>query len=1126
MKFETEQLWKIINKFITKKYLIRHQIESYDTFLTKYVRDIITENNPITLEKKIDENESIKYIINLENITYGDPVFTDNNGKLNIMYPENARKMNMTYTTALCIDLNMNATHYKDGNIIETQNVSNKNEIIGHIPLMIGSKFCKLKDKKNSEKCSYDKGGYFIINGSDKVVISQERMADNNLHTFKMKDGKYSHVCEVRTNKDMTKMANVFRVKYLSKDGIRGACLLRCSFNNLKDDISLLSLFKYLGAENDTEILKYILGNSKDIKEYIELLKPSFVEYNEIVIENKGDLTEFYKKHLLKKTIDFKYIVDNKVLNALKTNKEKMFYIGHMTKTLLDNILGKIKESDRDNFINKRIETPGILMAQLFRQLYRNMTKAFKKTIFKDNSKGLDLNINKFIKKSIIDNGLKHALSTGNWNSKVGVENKKVGIAQVLNRLTFSATLSHLRRMNAPIGKKGKMIEPRKLHNSQYGYICPAETPEGHGVGLLKNMSLSTQITPYSNSESVKQLLRDMETFTKIEDISPEMVDTQSKVFVNGLYYGITIDACETINFLKSRRREGKLNYSNSFVFKIKENKIKIYTDEGRCTRPLLIVKDNKLDITEEDFDKINKGDFDWKYLLNNGIIEFLDISEQETAMIAITQDNLSDKYIKFTHCEIHPSLMLGVCASLIPFPDHNQSPRNAYQSSMCKQAIGIDSQDVFQRMDTINHVLHYPQRPIVYTQASEILGFNEMPAGENLIIAIAMHGGYNMEDSVIVNRGSIERGLFHSTSYRTYKTEEKRDMTALSEEKFCIPDKNVCLGLRNGSYSKLNKNGLPIINSKVDGNDIIIGKMTPIINKRFSKKKDITYKDTSVQLRHNEDGYVDKVEMTHNQDGYRLVKVKVRSHRVPEMADKMASRHGQKGTIGLIMNEEDMPFTEDGVTPDVIINPCCMPSRMTIAQLIECVMSKIGATKGKFFDGTPFENVKMEDLVKEIEETGFEGSGYETMYSGETGEQLKSKIFIGPTYYQRLKHMVKDKMHARATGPNSILTRQALEGRSREGGLRLGEMETNCQNSHGAAYFLKQKTFDDSDKFEVHLCDKCNQIGVVNEEENIYFCKNCDNKSEFSKVNMPYASKLLWMELKAMSMVPKFHTK
>jgi DNA-directed RNA polymerase II subunit RPB2 len=1117
-KLTYNDIWKIIELFLTKKNgneLIKHQIESYDLFLEKYIKDIIEENNPFIIKKYTnkDQKKYHKYTIIINNVRYSTPIYNDKNNKINIMYPENARKKNLTYTIPLCVDIFLTIEHIKNDKVIDIYKEKYKNKILGNIPLMVGSKYCNSK-----KRSKYDKGGYFIINGSDKVIVSQERMCDNIPLIFKLKDNKYSHFIEVRCNKNMTRMANVFKIKITKNSRI-----LKTEFNNLKDDISLLILFKKLGAKTDKEILEYILGNNiKDNNEYVELLKPSFIELNKI-LDTIDNIDLYIKKFLINKTITIDYLFDTKVLTHIK-KKHKLYYLGYITKKLLDNLLDRCDISDRDNFFNKRIETSGILMAQLFKKVYKNTLKAFKGSILKDVIKNFDININKYIKTSIIDNGLKFSLSTGNWNAKIGSDSKKIGVAQVLNRLTYSSTLSHLRRLNAPIGKNGKLIDPRKLHNSQYGYICVAESPEGHSVGLVKNLALSTNISTYSNPLIIENLLIDKDVI-QLDNIHPKDIDKKyTKILLNGVYFGITNKPDEIINYLKSLRRKGRLSYNISFSFKININEIIIFTDEGRLLRPFFIVENNKLLLSDEDIKKIKDKTITWLYLLKNGIIEYLDINEIETSFIAINQKKLNDKK-QYTHCEIHPSLIFGICASLVPFPEHNQAPRVVYQCAQGKQAIGINSTNVFNRIDTLCHILHYPQKPIVYTKTSDIIGMNDLPAGDNLIVAIATHTGFNQEDSVIFNRGAIERGLFHITFYRSYKTEEKKDMSALAEEKFCIPDKSKCIGIRQGSYINLNPDGMIREGSVVKGGDIIIGKMTPDIKKQYSSKKNLKYKDTSIQLRHNEEGIIDKVEVTYNADGYKLAKVKVRSIRIPEIADKVCSRHGQKGTIGLILDEENMPFTEDGIIPDIIINPHAIPSRMTIGQLIESVTGKIGASKGKFIDGTPFNKLDIDNINKEMIELGFDPSGNEVMYNGETGERIKTKIFIGCTYYQRLKHLVHDKIHARAKGPINKLTRQPTEGRSRDGGLRMGNMELDCLNAHGIAYYMQDKYINCSDKYFVYTCDICGLIANVNIEKNIAECKKCFNKSNFSKVSLPYASKLLFYEIGSMGITTRFRT-
>tara|TARA_B110000495_G_C22981896_1_gene577262 strand:- start:111 stop:1568 length:1458 start_codon:yes stop_codon:yes gene_type:complete len=483
---------------------------------------------------------------------------------------------------------------------------------------------------------------------------------------------------------------------------------------------------------------------------------------------------------------------------------------------------------------------------------------------------------------------------------------------------------------------------------------------------------------------------------------------------------------------------------------------------------------------------------------------------------------NINDNHSKnnSTHAEIHPSLILGALASCIPFPHHNQSPRNTYQSAMGKQAVGVHCTNYNKRYDTFSHVLSSPQRPLIETKMMKYLNADKLPNGINVVVAIATYGGYNQEDSIIFNKSSIDRGLFSSTFYRTYKEEEKKNQLSGEEEKFCRPDKERLLFPKPCNYSKINDEGFVDENKFVGDNDILIGKVIP-----FKGNKDFDYKDSSISLRRNESGFVDKNHITTNGDGYKICKTRIRSFRKPEIGDKFSSRHGQKGTIGMIYPAEDMPFTSSGIIPDIIINPHAIPSRMTIAQLIECILGKVCCETGNIGDGTAFNQVSVKEVTNMLLKAGHEKNGNEILYNGFTGEQIKTQIFMGPTYYQRLKHMSGDKIHSRATGPIVTMTRQPAEGRSSHGGLRFGEMERDCMIAHGTSNFLKERMMDVSDKYHVFICCGCNMPAIANPDDNIYECKNCNNYKHFKKVELPYSCKLLMQELQCMNIAPRFIT-
>ncbi len=1765
-RFE-EVTWSIIRDYFLNgngNQLVKHQIESYNDFLLRKLDQIIKGFNPIEIQHQYlgQELDCFKYIlvIEIKSPTLAKPIIYEKDGSTKVMTPNDARLRNFTYASSMTVDIDILIKVFDEEN--KVYNIEQKqinNVLLGKIPIMVRSNYCILSDPScvlNGNECKYDYGGYFIINGNEKVVISQDRISENKTYVFlNNKPGVYSHIAEIRSvHENRLGIPKIATLKLSSKSNQYGH-YIRVNIHHIKHDIPLFVLFKALGLSNDKEIIQYIVHDIDNVDNIslISELAGSVEEANDVMCQR--DALEYLVKYL-NITGHPKEFMSNKVyrLNVVREVLEREFlphvgcsfgkkalYLGFMTNKLLKCFLGMREYDDRDSYINKRVDTTGVLMANLLRQYYGKVIKDMRNMIQKEINGGgwkasgkfsnviNKINISKIIRSNIIDSGLRYALATGNWGIK---SNKnKQGVAQVLNRMTYPATISHLRRVNTPIEKSGKLVQPRKLHPTQWGIICPCEcfdpetpillwngavmkakdirvgdrliddngnqvrvkstcsgfktmyevvpekknflphtvtdnhiltlkarnhtrnpnkssnkfkyrffdkeslsyvyksfdnekdldafksqiddvvditiekflslpldvqkelylfksaginweykevaldpyilgmwlgdglstgygfvtadmelldkwiewgkkndatvkhcrryqytlsstinntqsgiscnktekaplkkllekydlvknkhipldylvndrktrlavlaglidtdgsvranghevritqgeanyqiiydaeflarslgfschmsdgvcsytvdgekrrrpykeltitgqylyeiptvlqrkklnmfenptsvkkcssylqssfklvkkdiqpfvgwqldgngrfllsdmsivhnTPEGASVGLVKNMSMMASISISSSSHHVRELL--------VEDLGVELykheniVDfgRKSIVIVNGDIIGVHDDPATLYKSLKALKRKGCFNIYTAIVWNILQNEINICTEGGRCLRPLYVInEDTGRSFIEENAEAEKMS---WTELMTRGYIEFLDVEETNTSMIAmkLADTNKGRKgslaAIKYTHLEMHPSLILGALASCIPFSDHNQAPRNCYQASQGKQALGVYATNFLHRFDTVAHVMHYPQKPLVRTEMSTILNSDNLPSGINAIVAIATYTGFNQEDSIIMNKSAVERGLFTSGYYRTFKEQNNKNHSNGEEEFFCKPD-STTRASKPFNFDKLNDDGFVPENTFVTSGDAIIGKCMPQKNGNV-----ITYKDTSVPMKDNDSGYIDrncyhdKYFTNVNGEGYTFAKVRIRNVREPTIGDKFSARSAQKGTVGMMYNQEDMPFTKDGIVPDLIMNPHAIPSRMTIGQLIECIMGKACAMMGAYGDGSPFNEHSMEDIASALEACGMEKYGNEILYNSRTGEMMECDIFMGPTFYQRLKHMTADKQHcltgdhevlvkdpesqestwklitevtvddyvailcddgslkyeqplevlsfdyngdlihvegdqldllttpnhrmwvsydgdpegfmeardldltctflknfeknvdtvareimemyldmsgryitkdkekaekfaimcfhaglsadllevgdtihvivnktdstnkpymdqlntvegfqgkvyclrvssevfyvrrngkacwtgnSRAyNGPIVMMTRQPAEGRARSGGLRLGEMELECNWAHGIFHFLKERLMECSDNYRMFVCKQCGFMANVNPERNVYSCKNCKNITDFSEIRIPYSCKLMMQEVQTMGIGCKLLT-
>ena len=1514
--------------------LVRHQIESYNHFINYQIQRTIQMFNPINIHSDNDFVEShgqyfLEVFISLENFKLYPPQIHENNGATKVMLPQEAKLRNFTYASNMTVDVKIKYvvrnTESMDTPKIIFKTLPKIN--IGKMPIMLKSSICVLTQNKHIDphftgECSLDCGGYFIVKGSEKTVLGQERAAENRIYCFDGKNtAKWNWYAEIKSIPDFKCISpKQIEMMVASKNNGFGHGIY-VTIPRVKQPIELYVLFRALGIISDKEITQYIMLDieSEKQQELVACLQASIIDANKYLTQEDAlrHMTasvaytpiNMDKETGAKKKREFMLdVLNTDLFPHCTTLPQKIYLIGHMAKKLIQTSLGWLPPDDRDSYLNKRIELTGTLLNNLFRNYLNKLVKEMQKQIVREINTGSwrstedyenivnMTNIYKIMKSTTIENGITRALSTGDFSIKQA-NSSKVGVAQVLNRLTYVSSLSHLRRINTPLEKSGELIAPRKLHNTTWGFLCPAETPEGQSIGIVKNISYMGHITIPTNSASLHEYVQPY--ILRVDDATPAQLFDKVKVFVNGAWLGVSERPSELYADMKEKKYKGIINIYTSVVFDYKLMEIRICNDGGRLSRPVLRVKNNHAILTQEIVQAIGRKELMWNDLLTNcriteSVIEYIDPEEQNFSMIAMRAKlgylHDPDMHINYTHCEIHPSTIFGVLCSCIPFPEHNQAPRNTYQAAMGKQAIGVYATNFDQRMDKTAYVLSYPGRPLVDTRLMNFIQLNQIPSGHQIHVAIMTHTGYNQEDSVLVNKGSIDRGLFMATIYHTEKDEDKNIIR--DEIVRCKPDKTKTKGIKFGNYDKLNEHGFIPENSLVENRDVIIAKIVPIKENRNDPTKTIKFEDQSKTFRTTEETYIDKNYTGRNGDGYNFAKVRVRTTRKPVLGDKFcalptqqvltdcgwmeiqdiditrhkvctldtngkmcyefpsakfeydhndklysfknkqlelictlnhklyvqrkvknakyelieaqkvmedhkmvrfqkamenvytdvpticigeveyemdawlqllgmfisdgwcditnrrifitaikdrkrefnksiferlgveysyhadgnyyisgikypnmceelstlsvgalnkrlpeyvwtlsqrqsiilleallqgdgstmqykgedefsrygtislqlandvsrlalhsgwsgiikiaeeptgiarkgvrtlgsragtevsitlqhtyykvsiirkqnqpwiykkdnesnieqlidycgkvfciempsshtyymresthspgliignSSRHGQKGTCGNIIPECDMPFTKDGLRPDIIINPHAIPSRMTIAQLKETLLGKVLLELGMFGDGTSFGNLDIKTIASELQKLGYESYGNEVMYNGLTGEQLETSIFIGPVFYQRLKHMVNDKQHSRSIGPMVNLTRQPAEGRSRDGGFRIGEMERDVMIAHGMSKFCRERLYDASDKYSVYVCKKCGMVAsyndgtknrmYVNADFTVHLCKTCNNTTDFARVEVPYAYKLMAQELQTINVVPRLLT-
>ncbi|MCD6445257.1 DNA-directed RNA polymerase subunit B [Candidatus Bathyarchaeota archaeon] len=1112
-----DDIHTLVRSFLEDKGLVRQHLDSYNEFIDHGLQEVIDEVGEISIE--IPESP---YIVKLGQVWIIDPqtritgpYVTEVDGTKHEIYPMEARLRNLTYAAPVALEM----TPVIDGREQDTELV-----YIGNIPVMLRSKLCFLSQLSREELIAVgedpdDPGGYFIINGSERVMVALEDLAPNRI----IVDVDSKGASPVYQAKVFSTTVG-FRARIELKIKSDGAIYV--SVPGVPAEVPFVIIMRALGIESDKEIAETV-SLEKEIQSELEssfekALGVDTVKDAILYIGNRvahGQIEE-YRIQKAENVIDKNFLPH--IGRTKESRRDKALFLGEMACRAIELKLGRRKPDDKDHFKNKRLRLAGPLLADLFRVAFRNLCRDIKYQLERIGVKGPIINVSAAVRPGIISERLQHALATGNWGRG------RVGVTQLLDRTNRISTLSHLRRLQSPLSRSQPNFEARDLHSTHWGRLCPNETPEGSNCGLVKNLALSAIISVGVNPEKVKQILYDMGV-VPVYEANDELKLTGAKVFVNGNIIGYCDSPEELTKEFRKRRRMGEIstevNIAHLSEVNSKRDEVYVNCDEGRVRRPLIIVENGVPRLKKEHIEKIRSGEWSWEDLVKNGIIEYLDAEEEENTYIALNFEEVTPEH---THVELATYTILGICASIIPYAEHNQSPRNSYQAAMAKQALGIYATNFKQRVDSRSHILHYPQVPLVETELMNVMGYKLRPSGQNCVVAILSFEGYNMEDALIFNKASIERGLARSTFYRIYEAECRQYLGGL-KDKLTIPEPGI-RGYRGEQYYRLlEPDGIIALESKVSGGDVLVGRTSP---PRFLEEykefevKGPSMRDTSVDMRPSEKGIVDEVFITESGEGSKLIKVRVRDQRIPELGDKFASRHGQKGVIGLIVPQEDMPFTEDGIVPDIIINPHAIPSRMTIGHFIESIAGKVAAVRGKPVDGTPFLNEKPDELRKELVKLGFSHSGREVFYNGVTGEKFVADIFVGVVYYQKLHHMVADKIHARARGQVQMLTRQPTEGRARGGGLRFGEMERDCLVGHGAAMLLKDRLLEESDKYVLYVCENCGHIAYYDMKQRKYVCRICGENAKISPVVVSYAFKLLIQELMSLCIDPKLKLK
>ncbi|XP_057522850.1 DNA-directed RNA polymerases IV and V subunit 2-like [Amaranthus tricolor] len=1150
---------KASSAFFKQYGLINHQITSYNTFVRSGIQKVFDAIGEITINPGYDPSKkgedgwryaSIRFgKVELERPMFwtGEKFHADGGKDYINLLPRHARLQNMTYSARLKVETHLQI--YSQEKVKSDKFKTGKSEyvdkrilkdvttdvIVGRIPVMVKSDICWMSEIEKGD-CEFDHGGYFIVKGAEKAFIAQEQSCLKRLWISNDPYWKVQYRSEFKRRRVHVKL-----VENPKAENIQGGEKVISVYFSVVE-VPIWILFFALGVQSDKEVVELIdcdtddgrisnilFASIHDADEKCEgfRVKPKDMDFSPRAMEFIDKAVRESKFPPEESTREF---IDTNLFPSLSGNKQKARFLAYMVKCLLQAFSGRRKCDNRDDFRNKRLELASELLERELRVHMRHAEKRMVKAMQRDLYGDRDLHaIEHYLDASIVTNGLTRAFSTGAWAHPFKKSDRVSGVVANLRRTNPLQSICDMRKSRQQVSYTGKVGDARYPHPSHWGKLCFLSTPDGENCGLVKNIAATGLVSSNIMKEEYLLLLDTMVNcgMEKLVNDTSTSLSGKDKILVDGEWVGVCVNSLSFVQELRKKRQRRRLPSQVEIKRDVQNAEVRIFCDTGRILRPLLVVENLKKI-------KLLKGsDFSFETLLDKGIIELIGAEEEEDCHTAwgikfLFEDKGKD--VKYTHCELDMSFLLGISCGIIPFANHDHARRVLYQSEKHSgQAIGFSSTNPNIRVDTLSHQMYYPQKPLFRSAISDSLGNSlgnqilpkaEFFNGQNGIVAVNVHLGYNQEDSIVMNRASLERGMFRTEHIRSYKAEVDNNESSDKRRKF---DDTVSFGKiqsKIGRVDSLDDDGFPFIGANLHSGDIIIGRCAE------------SGADHSVKLKHTERGMVQKVVLSANDDGKNFAVVSLRQVRSPCLGDKFSSMHGQKGVLGFLESQENFPFTKQGIVPDIVINPHAFPSRQTPGQLLEAALGKGIACGGTLRYSTPFSTLSVEAITEQLHRAGFSRWGNERVYNGRTGEMIRSLIFMGPTFYQRLIHMAEDKVKFRNTGPVHPLTRQPVADRKRFGGIKFGEMERDCLIAHGASANLHERLFTLSDSSQMHVCRRCKNLANViqravpgGKKIRGPYCRFCETLDDIVKVSVPYGAKLLCQELFSMGISLRFET-